>query len=159
MATIWDTIHTNFTNCIEDGVTGVNSLSSVSIAFSESQDAIDLRTVAGSIIDGKYSLQLDNINAVREDISTGVVDFDYNIRLQIALELNINDKSTYHTAVQNLEELIRKRLDYDTWKDTSIVNIEFVVGNRFEFIPIQDTERFSIVEVVFRVVGRTNLNS
>jgi hypothetical protein len=157
MSTIWNIIHDNFVDCIESSVSGVNSLTSVTVAYQESEDAINLKLLPSSIYDGKYALQLDSINDVREDIATGVVDFDYSIRVQVAFELNMNDRLTYHAAISNLEELVRKRLDYDSWKGTAISNIAFVVGNRFEFT--QDIERFSIAEVVFRVTGRTNLDA
>ena len=157
--TVWSVIHSNFKNTIEDSSTGVNSLTSISISFSESTDAVDLKKQPSSIFNGKYSIQLDAMNSYQQDLATGVVDFDYNIRLQTAFEINQNDITEYHEAIYNLEELIRKRLDYDTWINSSIINIQFLNGNKFQFIPSVDLERFSIVELVFNVTGRTNINS
>lgn len=157
--TIWSIIHSNFKSTIENGTTGVNSLTSISVSFSESTDTVDLKLQSSSIFDGKYSIQLDNINGLNQDLATGITDFDYNIRLQIALEINQNDITTYHTAIYNIEEIIRKRLSYSTWSNSSIINVRLINGSKVQFIPQQDLERFSIVELVFQVTGRTNLNS
>jgi hypothetical protein len=157
MNVIWHILHQNFKDCIEDGSTGVNSLTSISSSFTESEDTVELKSIPSSIYDHKYSILLDNINDVNVDIATNVADFDYNIRLQFAFELNMHaDRDGYNKAIQDIEEVIRKRLKYSTWQNTDIINITFVTGNKFQFLS-SDLERFTIAEIVFRCVGRTTL--
>ena len=54
---------------------------------------------------------------------------------------------------------MRKRLDYDTWKGTAILNVEFVKGDKFLFVPVEELEQFSLAELTFRVSGRTSLQA
>ena len=76
MSTIWSVIHQNFVDTISDSATGVNSLTSVTTCFSESEDTINLKNLPSSIYDGKYAVQLSSMNEVRGDIGTGILDFE-----------------------------------------------------------------------------------
>jgi len=159
MAIIWTEVHDNFKNLLEDSVTGMGSLSSVTNTFTES-DYIDIKTEPTSIYNGSYSLQLDSINGAQQDYGTGIVDFDYDVRLQIAFELSSrSNKTDYNNAIKDIEEIIRQRLKVTSWANTNLLRYEFRNGNRFMTFDTEALERFSFVELVFNVTGRANLNT
>jgi hypothetical protein len=159
MSIIWDTIYDNFKSCIENSATGVNSLTSVNTSFAEG-DTVDLKSQPSSIINGLYSIQMDNINSVNQDLGSGVTDFNYDIRIQIAFEISTrSNKEDYVNAINDTEELIRHRLKYSTFQNTSILSVEFRNATRFQFFDSEELERFTISELVFNIKGRTNLNS
>lgn len=156
MSTLWDQIHTNFKNCIEDSVTGVNSLTAVTITFAEAEDVVELKSLPTSIFDGKYSIQLDSIDSVERDIATGIADYSYNVKYQFAFELNEHDgKDDYNNAIGCLEEVVRRRLNRNTWPSTIFHVVTFKSLYKLEFLT--GTERFAIADIVFNIKGRTSL--
>jgi len=154
--TIWNSIHTNFQTFMEDSATGINSLTSITTNFAEYDD-VDINSGAGSTFNGMYSIQLESINNVDQDLGTGKVDFSYNVKLQVGFESG-QTKTEYNNIIEDIEEIIRYRLDDSTWSDP-ILTIEFINTNRIQFIDRPETERFGIVEMLFRITGRTNLSS
>ena len=141
---------------MEDSATGINSLTSITTNFAEYDD-VDINSGAGSTFNGMYSIQLESINNVDQDLGTGKVDFSYNVKLQVGFESG-QTKTEYNNIIEDIEEIIRYRLDDSTWSDP-ILTIEFINTNRIQFIDRPETERFGIVEMLFRITGRTNLSS
>jgi hypothetical protein len=160
--TIWSTVHQNFKDCLEDSTTGVNSLTSISTHYTESELEIDLKNEQSSVFHGAYVVQLDSINNVTNYLSSGTLVYEYNVRLQLGYELNTNDKAvSYHQALSDTEEVIRHRLTPTTWNfnapDGIIKDITFNNNNKVQ--PVVKNDQFVITETVFKVLAQTNTNN
>ena len=158
---IYTEIVSNFHDVMEDSLTGLPSLTAVSYTYHELESSIDPRTsyVPGSVTNGAYSVLMDKINFVRPDLGLGILDFSYDISLLLCYELNISEaKTSYNAAITDIEEIIKRRLNYNTYQGTDILSIDLVSANPIRWISEPDTEHFGYVEVIFKVTGRTQLN-
>ncbi len=157
--TIWKNIHTNFVDLLTDSVTGVGSLTNISNTFTESTNYLRAESNPSSVFNGKFSIMLDQINEVREDIGTGWIEYDYDVKVEIAFLITTNvNRDTYNNAIIDIEEIIRKRLDVDTFGDCAILNITFINSSPMRFVN-NENEEFGIIDLIFRVQGRSSINN
>ena len=152
--TIWNDIHNNFKDFLEDSVTGLGVLVNIKNTYKEATDSVRLDTQPASIFNGKYSLQIYGITEQPDDVYI-TVRLDFDVLLQLSYNLNTHvNKDSYNNAISDIEEIIRKRLDTSTYGNTNIENIRFLSCSPFRFLDVK-TEEFGIVDVIFRVTGRT----
>ena len=157
MSEVWQLIRQNFKDCLEDSVTGVNSLTSITNSLSEST-AIDPFKDSKSNRNGKYFLSIENVNGVVQDLGLGLGRFDETVKMKIGYEFNKNDaeKEDYHNASKDVHEIIRKRLSYNTFVGSGIDTIDFVLSKGIQF-PDKNSEQFGVVELYFRVKAQVPL--
>lgn len=159
-STIWSDIHINFKNLLEDSSTGVGSLTNVNNTYSEAIDSIDLGNQPNSVFNGKFSIQLNGINRINEDIATGVIDYEYDVKLQLGyIFYNNVSKASYNNAIIDVEEIIRKRLDVTTFANSTIENIIFLSVSPFKFISVGDSEEHATIDLFFQVYGRSDIGN
>ena len=161
MSQAWQYITTNFHNLMEDSSTGVASLTAITNEFHEADDAIDFRTtcIPSSVTNGAYSTILQRVNSIHPDLGTGILDFDFNVLLLVCFEFNVSDykKRDYNAAMQDVEEIIKRRLNTNTYEGSMITTVDLVLWNQIKWLSQPDEEKFGCTEIVFRVSGRTSL--
>ena len=161
MIQLWQNIVTNFHGLMEDPSTGLPSSTSIVNAYHEADDIIDFRTAnqPSSITNGSYSTVLQRVNNIKQDLATGITDFDYNVLLLLCHELNISDdkKFDYNNLTQDIEEIIRRRLNFTSYENSSIIEIDFILWNQIRWLVESQPEKFGITELLFQVKGRANL--
>lgn len=146
----WNTIHDNFVTLMSTSITG-----SVSRSYTESS-AVDLKTRSSepsSIWDGAYSILNNGMDSTYEFMN-GYADAMHNVVLQVAYELSHNDeKALYNQASNEIVEIIRKRLDVNTYQGT-LLNVTHDNTSGFQFVGRPDSETFAVVEIAFKINSR-----
>lgn len=138
----WDTILTNFKNFMEVTVGGWTNIPS-----------IDLTTPAGKPIttwDHSYTIMMNGMPNPLEFISQEIF-IKYNVRLQIAFELNEHNELTdYNSAIGEVEDIIVNRLNILTYQGT-LIDIVHQNTSPFIFINGKADERFAVMNIDFLV--------
>ena len=156
--TIWNNIHQNFKDFLEDSVTGVGVLINIKNVYREATDSIKLDTQPASVFNGKFSTQLYGLTESPDDIGSSV-RLDYDVLLQLSYNLSTKaSKNSYNDAISDIEEIIRKRIDVSTFQGANIENIRFLSCSPFRFLDVK-TEEFAIIDILFRVTGRTYITN
>ena len=150
MPSSWTEINDNFRGVMEVSMSGYR--------YAEVIDIEKRSGVPASAWDKAYTVQM---NGMPETVNyySGVLDINYNTRLQVAYELNEHDgNASYGAAVADLEAIIIKRLDTRTWQTSdifTILNIKHITTSPFIFTsPSTSDEHYGVVNIDFLVTGR-----
>ena len=149
----WQNLVSNFRDLMNTDIIDV-----VHKSYREAKDRIDLTInrsgLPTSIFDRSYTIMFNGMQGTVEYVNDQQ-DFQYNVQLQLAFGLNNrDDKLSYTKAIEDLEEIIRKRLDVDTFTDTTIVNIIHTSTDRPAFIGKTVSESFLVITVNWLVSVR-----
>ena len=154
--TVWESITENFKNLLEDSVTGIGSLTSVTNSFSEAKE--DLQNISAQNYNGKYLLLLESLDSV-EDLTTNVHAF-YTVIWKVGFKLRKNFFVTdYNYAIQDVEQFSTLRVDPSTYSDpyNKMYNIQFINTTAMEFPRNTELETFGVISVRFKVEGEIRL--
>ena len=150
MAQTWTEINDNFKDLM--------TVSQSAYRYAEVSDITQRSSVPSSVWDRSYTVQM---NGMPETVNyySGVLDIAYNVRLQLAYELNEHDGlQTYQTAISEVEDIIVQRLDTRTWQTSNIftiLNIKHLNTSPFIFTsPSTSDEHFGVINIDFLVSGR-----
>lgn len=151
MSTAWGDIKSNFRTLMNTYVTA-----SVSNSFAEYKDSVDMSTrsqLPASVFNGAYAVLMNGMPSPMEYVNNEI-DLVYNVRLQLAYELNGQDDGlSYDKACHDVEQIILKRLDATTFQD-ALINVAHTSTSPFSFVSKTDSQTFAIVNIDFDCIGR-----
>lgn len=147
---IFATIYSNSQTLMETTLVGLTNNT-----FKEVQDLIDLTTAPASVFNGGYSLQMLRIPSIDYNVNA-TLGYEMLIRLQVAFEINLNNRTSYNNAINDVETILTKRLTSSTFPSAIVENI---TGSSIEVQnTTADNSSFMIFNLDFTVQGRINLN-
>ena len=151
----WLDIHDNFVTLLETTLSGSDG----GYKESEKIDLTKKDAVPASIFDRSYSIVNQSMPTPWRYIN-GVVDMQYNVRLIVCYEINLQDsKASYNVATSAVSTIIKTRLPQSTWGTSSITLIEH--KNTGQLLPISGHSQgsFMYITIDFQVAARDTLFS
>jgi hypothetical protein len=104
---------------------------------------------------GAYTLNFGGMTSSEE--INGYFYPNYRLMMQIGFSLNErNGRTSYDTAIVDLENIVRLRLITTSWGTNIIRNILHMNTSEFGFYNVEN-ETFGIVTIEFNVIGQTLL--
>lgn len=158
--TWWETVLADFREVLE-----VDAQPNLWNAHSLTPSGLDVALLPNSIYNGAYSIAFEGFTGVGREVNTSY-DFQGRVRIRVGYIINseavadpngsdttpINAKTDYSHAVEDIELIIKTRLNVETYHGV-LDYVNFISCSPLQFL--NETENYAICDIVFEVGRQT----